>query len=207
MNWLKFSHLDWTDDSLGFFYARFDAPKVSKGKGDSTETESLEFMKLYYHHINTPQDQDILIHSDPKNPDFKFMGGTTENDEYLMLNTIRGTSHENLVSYAKFDKSTLTKPIVFKPIIQTWMGNFNYIHNIGSQFYFHSNYQAPRGKIIMIDLASYDPNHPLDHMKIVLPEHPVNVLSGAYTFGGRLIVNYMIDASDRLYIYDYGFPA
>jgi prolyl oligopeptidase len=45
LDWLKFSSIDWTDDNKGFFYGRYDAPKVSHGKQGEAgeETEALQF--------------------------------------------------------------------------------------------------------------------------------------------------------------------
>jgi len=56
-------------------------------------------------------------------------------------------------------------------IIGTWVGKFDYIQNIGSQFYFKTNFKAPKGRIIMIDIANYDPNSPEKSLKEVIPEH------------------------------------
>ena len=59
----------------------------------------------------------------------------------------------------------------------------------------------------MIDVATYNARNPFKHMVVAVPEHPQNVITNARTLGGKLVINYMVDASDRLYIYNYGIPA
>jgi len=53
----------------------------------------------------------------------------------------------------------------------------------------------------MIDVANYDPNNLDASIHEVLPEHKSFINTGARVIGGKLLVKYMQDASDRLYIY------
>jgi prolyl oligopeptidase len=72
-----------------------------------------------------------------------------------MLYTIEGTRPETLVSYAdmKDPKNVELKGrIEFKPLISDWIGSFNYIQNEGTKLFFSTTYNAPRGKVISIDL-------------------------------------------------------
>ena len=212
LNWLKFSSIDWTKDNAGFFYNRYDAPSTqTSGKMEQNagqETEKLQYNKVYYHRLNTHQDKDVLIYQDTKNPDYNFRATTSYDGKYLILTTQRDSAKINTLSFADLTSNTLSGPISFTPIIGNWLGEFSYIYNVGSQFYLDTNYQAPRGKIVMIDVQYGDYiSDPLEHMSIVIPEHPWGVMSGTQVMGGKLIVNYMVKASDRMYIYDFAVPA
>ena len=56
VKWLKFTGIQWTEDSKGFFYSTFDPPK-NQAKGGK-ETEKLKDNKVYYHRLGTPQSKD-----------------------------------------------------------------------------------------------------------------------------------------------------
>jgi len=59
---LKFSYLQWTPDSLGFFYGAWDSFK----NFDGHETKKLAFNKVYYHLVGTSDKEDKLIYENPK---------------------------------------------------------------------------------------------------------------------------------------------
>jgi prolyl oligopeptidase len=42
LNWIKFSAIDWTEDSKGFFYTKFDAPKNQKKSKNMTDKAGSE---------------------------------------------------------------------------------------------------------------------------------------------------------------------
>lgn len=44
-------------------------------------------MKVFYHKIGTKQDQDVILHQDKKNPDYKFHMSSTVDDKYYTLTT------------------------------------------------------------------------------------------------------------------------
>lgn len=65
IQWTKHTGITWTQDSKGFFYQAYDAPKSSKdGIQDGhagQETDKLENQKVYYHYLGTDQKDDVLI--------------------------------------------------------------------------------------------------------------------------------------------------
>jgi prolyl oligopeptidase len=92
-------------------------------------------------------------------PEISFAVTTSEDDKYLMLFQMKGTDIKNLVSYADLthpEVKKLDKKIEFKPIIDQWVGAFNYVQNFDLKFFFDTSYNAPKGKVIAIDLARPD---------------------------------------------------
>ena len=57
LKWVKFSGASWMKDGSGFFYSRFDEPKP----GDELKGK-VEFQKLFFHKLGTPQSADTLIY-------------------------------------------------------------------------------------------------------------------------------------------------
>lgn len=44
---------------------------ILKEKCDGKETDECTFQKLYYHRLNTPQSEDILIFEDSEHPNYR----------------------------------------------------------------------------------------------------------------------------------------
>jgi hypothetical protein len=44
--------------------------------------------------------------------------------------------------------------IELTPLIDQWIGDFNYLHNIDTKFFFNTNYKAPNGRVISFDLKN-----------------------------------------------------
>ena len=60
LEWSKFSGAAWLPDGSGFFYGRYDAPAA----GEAYESANY-FQKLYFHRLNTPQEEDTLAYHRP----------------------------------------------------------------------------------------------------------------------------------------------
>ena len=124
-----------------------------------------------------------------------------------MLDTRKDCDDLGLVSYTSLDGVSIDGLLQFTPVIDKWIGGFNYLHNVGSTFYFKINYKAPKSRIIQINLDAVNLEDPDAMIQDVLPEHPTNVLSDADCCNGKIIAMYLEDASDRLKVFDFASPA
>ena len=80
----------------------------------------------------------------------------------------------------------------FKPVITEWIGDFNYIYNVGSKFYFLTNYNAPYGRII-----AFDYQYPQEeNWQELLKGDKDNILIGANISGMKLVIKSMMNFSD-----------
>ena len=75
LQYLKYGGVTWTHDDKGVFYKRFPAPKLRKRAESSviepqdddsepdhgTNTDLSQHAQLYYHHLGTSQDDDVLV--------------------------------------------------------------------------------------------------------------------------------------------------
>jgi prolyl oligopeptidase len=78
---LKFSYLQWTHDSLGFFYGAWDSSK----NFDGHETKKLAFNKVYYHLVGTSEKEDKLIYENPKQKEERYHITVTNDGKYALL--------------------------------------------------------------------------------------------------------------------------
>src|SRR6185369_11938660 len=146
LKWVKFSGLSWTRDNAGLFYSRYAAPT-------GNELTSVNHdQKLYYHRLGTPQRSDRLVYQRPDHPDWGLGGGVTEDGRYLIINVSLGTDSRNRVYYQ--DIRDAARPSLAGSVVRLlddFDASYGFVANIGPVFYFLTNLDAPRYRLIAID--------------------------------------------------------
>lgn len=187
LQWVKFSGASWTHDHQGFFYSRYDEPDKT------TKFEAVNYyQKLYYHRLGTPQAEDVLIYERSDQKEWGFSGDVTEDGKYLVINVWRGTDPNNLVFYK--DLTNPNSPVV--ELIQDFEASYSFVDNEGSRFWFTTDLNAPKGRLIAIDLAGPEPAQ----WQEVIPESHYT-LEGAGILNHQFVVNYLKDAYTNIRIY------
>ncbi|MBL7859177.1 MAG: S9 family peptidase [Cyclobacteriaceae bacterium] len=184
LQWVKFSGISWKGD--GFYYSRYDKPK-----GSNLSTQN-QFHKIYFHKLGEDQQQDILVYEDKKAPLRNFYAGTSEDERFLIISGSEGTSGNNLVI------KDLSKPNgAFVTVVSDFKNDHGVVDTNGDDIYLMSNLNAPNQRIIKLKLDKPASENWMD----VVPESQ-NRIQGASIIGGKLFVEYLVDASDRIYRYD-----
>lgn len=196
VKWVKFSGASWTKDGQGFFYSRYDEPDPTKEL-----QEANYYQKLYYHRLGTPQSQDILVYHRPDQKEWGFGGGVTEDGRYLVINIWKGTDRRNLIFYKDLESSAASTldniqnaPVV--ELIREFDADYTPIANKGSLFWFFTDKDAPRGRVLTIDLANPAPQN----WREILPQQQ-DTLLGASVVGGKLFANYLKDAHTAIRVF------
>jgi prolyl oligopeptidase len=147
LKWVKFSGASWSKDGKGFFYARFPEPK------SGAQYQSLNLnQKVYYHRLGAPQGDDVLVYQRPDHPDWTFGTEVTEDGRYLVLSTHKGTAHKYRITY-----KDLTEPYGLPvDLIDDFENEYTLVGNDGPVLYFKTDLDAPRGRLIAIDLRKPD---------------------------------------------------
>ena len=188
LKWVKFSSCGWAADGKGFYYSRYDA---------TSEAESLskvnEFQKLYFHRIGTPQNEDALVYERTDHPNWGFTGLTTEDGRYLVIPVTQGTDTRNRI-YLK-DLTQPNAPVV--PLLDEFDASYNFAGNEGSILYFHSDHQAPRGRLLAIDANRPD----RANWREIIPQSDAT-LEAVRLVGGRFVGLYLKDAQSEVKIFD-----
>ena len=187
IKWVKFSSASWDHDGKGFYYSRYDEPK----SGEEMESTNY-FQKLYYHKIGTPQSEDVLVYHRPDEKEWGFSGGISEDGNYLLISIWQGTAEANRFFYKDLKKE---KAEVVELLAKN-DARYNYIGNIGTRFLFETNRDAPRGRVIAIDITTPS----TQSWKEVIPQSE-STISGVSNLGGKLVVNYLKDAHTQLRIF------
>ncbi|MEW6195988.1 MAG: prolyl oligopeptidase family serine peptidase [Bacteroidota bacterium] len=183
--WAKFTGASWYKD--GFFYSRYDEPKVGeelKGKN--------EFQKLCYHKLGTQQSEDKLIIEDKENPKRGFGAGVTDDERFLIINVWEGSSSNNGLMF-----KDLSKEGEIKWVFDKFDAEYSMIDNVDDKFLMITNLDAPKNKIILVD-----PENPSkENWQVIIPESQ-HVIQNASLLNGKLIVTYLQDVTNHVYAYD-----
>jgi prolyl oligopeptidase len=191
LRWIKFSGLSWTHDNAGFFYSRYPEPA-----GNALQAV-VKDQKLYYHRLGAEQSADRLVYERPDHPDWGIGGGVTEDGRYLIIGVSLGTDSRNRVYYLDLKNARrpqLTGTVV--RLLDEFDATYDFVGNLGPVFYFRTNLDAPRSRLIAIDTR-----HPeKSAWKEIVPQSQ-DVLEGVALIGGRFVASYMQDAHSRLVVY------
>lgn len=181
VRWVKFSALSWAKDGSGFYYSRFPEPK------EGEEFQSLnEHHSVYFHKLGTPQSADVLIHATPDRPKLNNGAVVTDDGKYLLVFGSEGTDARYGLTLYPIGKSK-AKPVV---LVDDFANDWSYVTNQGTRFTFVTNRDAPRQRIVSMDIRQ-----PKKLTQLVAESE--DTLVGASRVGDRIILSYLGDAKSE----------
>ena len=182
---IKFSGASWKGNE-GFYYSAYK--RSANGNVLSAKNDN---QKLYYHKAGTPQSADKLVYGDDNHPVRYMSGYTSENENWLIIQTANETYGNAL--YVK----DLTKPDAPVIPLVTDMKNTHYIVDVDDQnFYIQTDKDAPTGKIVIAPIS----NPAQANWKTFVDTKP-EVLT-ASSGGGYIFCSYLKDAVTKVYQFD-----
>ncbi len=191
LKWIKFSGASWTKDGAGFFYSRYPEPT------DKALTDVNRFQRLYYHRLGTDQAQDVLVYERPDQPDWGMNAEVTDDGRYAVLTVWLGTDRRNRVYFRDLKDPRhpkITGEVV--RLLDDFDASYAFVGNDGPVFYFLTDLDAPRKRVIAIDTR-----HPeRGRWREVIPQGQ-DVLEGVHIIHDTFVANYMHDASSRLRLF------
>ncbi len=187
VKWVKFAGASWSKDGKGFYYSRYDEPT------GATMRDTNYFQKLYYHRLGSVQSEDKLIYERPDNKEMMFGGGVSDDGHYLIIHVAQGTSPNTRVYY-----KDLTQPDsqVIK-LLDDFDARYEFIDNDGPVFWFETNLDAPRGRLLAIDTR-----HPeRANWKTLVPQS-ADKLQFATVVNNSFLLGYLKDARTVVRVHD-----
>jgi prolyl oligopeptidase len=182
---VKFSGIAWRGNE-GFYYSSYDQP------GGSELSAKTDQHKLYFHRLGSPQTEDRLVFGGTPEQKRRYVGATvTEDDRYLAISAANSTSGNEL-----YIRDLNNPDGEFITVLADFESDTYLIDNAGSTLYLLTNREAPNKKIVRADAAAPTPGNWSD----VIPESG-NVMSPV-TLGGEFFVEFMVDATSRVYRFD-----
>ena len=189
LKWVKFSGASWTPDGKGFFYSRYEEPKENSLKSTNY------FQKLFYHRLGAPQSDDSLVYERSDQKEWLFGGSVTDDGRYLIIGINEGTDVKNRLYYK--DLQAKDTPVV--KLLDDFDAAYNFIDNDGPVFWFQTDLDAPRGKIIAIDTRTAERKN----WQTLVPE-AAETLQGVSFVNHMFVADYLKDAHSQVKVFDQG---
>ncbi|RZV39107.1 MAG: S9 family peptidase [Chromatiales bacterium] len=188
LDWLKFTGLSWAKDGSGFYYSRYP---------ETTDEEKFQSLNanhaVYFHRVGTSQDDDALVYEQPDNPEWGYAASVTDDGAHLVITVWKGTDSRYQIVH-----QDLTDPDAQpEMLIEGFDHDYSLVGNVGSDLYFRTNMDAPRNRLIAIDVENPEP----ENWREVIAQ-AVDVLDGVSLVGGKIIADYMQDAQTVVKIFD-----
>ncbi|MBD3286777.1 prolyl oligopeptidase family serine peptidase [candidate division WOR-3 bacterium] len=185
LHWCRFSQIAWKNDGSGFYYNRY--PEA----GSVADEDRNNYSRVCFHKLNTSQDEDELVYEDRDNKELIFTPFLTEDGAYLILHVSHGTDRRNRIYYRREPDGRFVK------LLDKMESKYLFIHNQGSVFFFLTDLDAPRGRIVVIDVAGSGDGR----FKEIIPETEDTLQSGIVV-NNRMVLKYMHHACNKLVLYD-----
>ncbi|UCC49886.1 MAG: S9 family peptidase, partial [Gemmatimonadota bacterium] len=193
LEWIKFSGASWTHDGVGFYYSRYPEPT----EGDVYE-EMNRNQKVYYHRVGTPQSEDQLIYERADQPDWGLGAFVNDDGRYAIMYVSQGTDERNRIYYVDLGDPLhprLDGEIV--KLLDDFDASYGFVGNDGQVFYFLTNLDAPRYRLIAIDTR----RPARENWRTVIPERDA-VLRDVDIVNDQFVARYLHDAHTQILIYD-----
>ncbi len=184
IHWSKFSQVAWTADQRGFYYQRFPEPKPGEALRQQNENA-----KLYLHRLGEPQSADKLIYERPDHPKWMFDANVSDDGRYLVVVVETGDFGKNLVFYQDLHAAA-PKMVELIPRLEA---SYVPVGNRGSVMYFQTTDNAPKGRIVAIDVTK--PSR--ENWREIVAQQP-QPIADARIFANHLAVTYLKDATSQV---------
>ena len=185
IKWCRFTNMAWYKN-LGFYYSRYPQP------GTVAKEDENNYNQVYWHTLGTSQSEDILVYECPESKELGFSPSLTQDLEYLLLHVFHGTDSHNGFYYRRLGQDSS-----FERLFEPGEATYRFVGNEGSLFYFFTDLDAPKGRIVAIDLKNPGKQNWVE----ILPEQE-DVLSSVRYMQGEFIVEFMHNAYSILRIYE-----
>lgn len=182
IHWVKFSQASWKGD--GFYYSTYPAPTSHAYSGKN------ENSKAYFHKLGTKQSEDKVIHADAAHPGRGWFIVATDDGKYLSLFGSQSTSG-NSFAVKKTNSPNWTW------VDTSFNHEYNVIDNIDNMLLVHTNKNAPKWQLVMID-----PLKPQqENWKKIIPEG-TDLLESIHLCNGKIVAKYLHDVTSKLTVYN-----
>jgi prolyl oligopeptidase len=187
VRWAKFTNIDWAKDNGGFFYSRFPEPDQAQQFQSLNENQA-----VYFHRVGTPQAQDRQVFARPDQPRLSNTAEVSDDGRWLIVYSSEGTDDRYDVHLVDLRQRNAAPRALITGRTHDWA----YLGNQGDTFFFRTNLDAPRQRVVALDLSQRTPQP-----RQVIGQRDA-LLSTASMIGGRLIATYLSAANSEVRTFD-----
>lgn len=190
LRWAKYGGgVQWLGDD-GFFYSKFPAT------GEKPDYQSLAYNQaVYYHKLGTPQSADVQVFATPANKEYGHSISVSSDEKFAVITSSVGTDARYEVHTIDLTKGSPAKGWQVKKVVNGFDNAWSLIDTVGSTAYFATNKDAPKYRVVKMDIAAATPTWTT---VVAETDQPID---GASIVGDKLILTYLKDATTRAAIY------
>ena len=178
-------------DGKGLYYSRFPTPPSGK---ELTETD--HDCRVYYHRLGTPVSADVVVYERPDHPTWQFEPSLSSDRRYLVLTIGDGqVGDRGEEQIAVLDLRRPGSKVV--TLVDHFGAEFRPVGGDGDRLFFKTNLEAPRKKVIAIDVRAPQPSR----WKTIVPED-ADPIDQVQLTGRRFFVTRMHDVHHVVGMYD-----
>ena len=156
---VKDSSVAWTHDERGFFYVRTD---IGRPPG-AASLAPYGRQAVLYHRVGRAQSADQTIYENTDHPEWRYGIVVSQDGQYLVIHarvgTGGGTESQDRLYLIDLDNPghpNLGAPLV--KLLDAGDAAYDFAANSGPVFYIRTNKDAPRRKLVAVDINAPDPN-------------------------------------------------
>src|ERR1700712_879604 len=189
IRWAKFTQLAWVGDE-GFLYSRFPEP----AKGEDFQARNYD-QAVYFHRVGTAQAADELVYATPQERAANHAAEVTSDGRHVVITSSVGTDARYEVHVIDLAQRARHgwQP---RAIVTGYEHDWKLVEGMGSMLWFVTNQDAPRYRLVSIDLANAKP-----HWHELVGEREEKLEQGTI-IGSSLILSYLKDATSRALVFD-----
>jgi len=187
LKWAKFSNISWLANGSGFFYCAYDPP----AEGEELKAANY-YQKLYLHRVGTTQAEDELVYERKDEKEWGWDAFVSDGGRYLIVHVWKGSIDKNQLFYMDLttDESRMTE------LITGFDAEYEFLDNDGRTFWLSTTRDAPRGRVIAVDLDRPSP----EHWRELIPQ-ATEPLEGVGVVGERFVAAYLKDARSEVRLF------
>jgi prolyl oligopeptidase len=186
IRWVKFSGLAWAGNGSGFFYSRFPEPRA----GQEHQAQNLDHA-VCFHRLGTEQAADLQVYATPDRPRLIHGAEVSEDGRWLLVSSAEGTEARTELTVIDLTAPKLAPRILVRGLDNDW----RLAGSKGDIFYFVTDLEAPRRRIVSIDVGSE-----MRRRREIVP-HGEDLLADALVVGDRLLVSLLRNVASELRLY------
>ena len=184
---LKFTSPSWDNKGNGFYYSQYPKPDESE-KFTSLNTNQ----KVMYHKLGDKKSDDTLVYKNDEHPNWNFGASETNDGSYLLLYISIGTDDKEKVLIKDLTKEGSD----FRELVSEFENAYYYLENDGEIFYFQTDYEAPKRRVIAMDINNPEPDNWIE----LVPEEK-ETLGGVSMVNDQFLCKYLKDVTTQVKIY------
>jgi len=189
----KFSEATWLPDSRSFLYIDFP----HEGHADGTQAGALGGARLRLHRLGQVRDDDAVIMEFPGQEQLIMWPELSHDRRFVVVSIVEGTENRNrLWVYPVLDQagpSRLGEPF---RLVDTPIAEFGFVRTVGTRLVLRTDLEAPRGRLVSCDLATYERTGLAEFIEIVAEGE--ETIETAVALGETVVTSSLRDASPLL---------